>query len=345
VRVLILTQSVPDDAPPEEQDVRVQAESVRESLEGLGHRVHQAAVDLNLTQLLEILEDPPDVVFNLVESLGGHDDLQSLAAYVLELRRVPYTGCPAGPLGETNDKPGIKARLASLGLPTPAWVTWGRGVEGGSLVLHGASAFPRGRYIIKPSRRHASYGIDDDAVIDGVSHPAHLVDPIRSRERATGVECFAERFVEGREVNLPMLATANGPRVLAFAEIDFADFPPEKPHIVGYAAKWEDRSFEYHHTPRRFWAPEEEHHLRRLLSRLVHCAWAELHLDGAVRFDLRIDPEGQPWILEVNANPCLSPDAGFMAAAAQAGLRPMDVHRRLVERALGRGVGPWGGGL
>jgi len=43
-------------------------------------------------------------------------------------------------------------------------------------------------------------------------------------------------------------------------------------------------------------------------------------LRGYARVDFRVDAQGRPWILEINANPCLSPDAGFAAALARAGI-------------------------
>ena len=36
-------------------------------------------------------------------------------------------------------------------------------------------------------------------------------------------------------------------------------------------------------------------------------------------------------ILEINANPCISPDAGFMAAAGKAGLKEENVVKRIMN--------------
>ncbi|RJP37206.1 MAG: hypothetical protein C4547_05880 [Phycisphaerales bacterium] len=153
--------------------------------------------------------------------------------------------------------------------------------------------------------------------------------------RRFGDELFAEAYIDGREFNLSLLCGPRGPQVLPPAEIDFVDYPPEKPHIVGYAAKWDDRAFEYHATPRRFDVDEADRGLVETLRALaVHC-WRLFDLRGHVRVDFRVDERNQPWILEVNANPCLSPEAGFMAAAARAGLTIEHVVERLLRDAVG----------
>jgi D-alanine-D-alanine ligase len=52
--------------------------------------------------------------------------------------------------------------------------------------------------------------------------------------------------------------------------------------------------------------------------------------------DFRLDETGAPVILEVNTNPCLSADAGFMAAATHGGLSVVDVVERILVAATSR---------
>jgi len=114
-----------------------------------------------------------------------------------------------------------------------------------------------------------------------------------------------------------ILAAEHGCELLPLAEIDFSGFPADKPHIVDYKAKWDPSSFEFHHTPRRFLGSAAEPSLRDELETLSQRCWDEFQLGGYARVDFRVDPKGRPWILEINTNPCLSPDAGFQAALAQ----------------------------
>jgi D-alanine-D-alanine ligase len=54
--------------------------------------------------------------------------------------------------------------------------------------------------------------------------------------------------------------------------------------------------------------------------------------------DFRVDRASQPWILEVNANPCLSPDAGLAAAVERSGMGYDQMIDSIVYDALPAGT-------
>jgi D-alanine-D-alanine ligase len=122
--------------------------------------------------------------------------------------------------------------------------------------------------------------------------------------------------------------------------MDFSTFPNGKPHIIGHRAKWHETSFEYHHTPRSFRFPEKDRPLIEHMKRLALICRRLFGLRGYVRIDFRVDDAGQPWILEINTNPCLSPDAGFAAAVQEAGMEYDDAIGRIVQSALKDGNVP-----
>ncbi len=199
-------------------------------------------------------------------------------------------------------------------IPTPSWfldqATGWQGLVGSSLPETA---------IVKATAEHASLGITDQSVMQGAT-TEQLADRIRHQEKHFRTKHFAEQFIDGREFNLSVLASPTGPVVLPPAEIEFVEFPADKPKIVGHDAKWDDLSMESINTPRRFDFPPSDRPLLDELSALARRCWSAFQLRGYARVDFRVDADGQPWVLEINANPCLSPDAGFAAAVAQAGL-------------------------
>jgi D-alanine-D-alanine ligase len=227
----------------------------------------------------------------------------------------------------TSNKLLAKSLLDGAGLPTPAW-TASRHACGPGLFRRPREN-PK-RWIIKSVWEHASIGLDTEAIIEVSSD--HLLETLLD-ERAPrlGGACFAEAFIDGREFNLSLLDSADGPQVLPPAEIIFEGFGAGQARIVDYKAKWDDGSFEYHHTPRRFdFDPADDGLLEQLRTLALEC-WHLMGLRGYARVDFRVDLHDRPWILEINANPCLSPDAGFAAALHQAGLTTAEAVGRIVE--------------
>jgi D-alanine-D-alanine ligase len=302
---------------PDSSDTLLEAAAIAGALFELGYDTVTVPVGLDLGVLEKFLrERTPALVFNLVESLAGRGRLIGAVPALLDALGVPFTGCSAESLGVTSHKLLAKQWLLRAGLPAPA--RYGDD-----------TASDDGHWIVKAVFEHASLGIDDSSVATA----AAVSGVLAAREREFGGRWLAERYVPGRELNVALIAAPEGPRVLPVAEIRFEGFPAGKPAIVGYAAKWHTSSFEYRHTVRHF---DVEPELAERAAEISRACWDLFALDGYARVDLRVDERGRPWVLEINANPCLTPDAGYAAALAQAGIGYRDAIGWLVDDALQR---------
>ena len=218
----------------------------------------------------------------------------------------------------TTDKTRTKERLKAEGITTPAWSS------GNGQTLPDLNFDPP--YIVKPIREDASVGLYDDSIVHAGQN---LPKVFREKSDCFG-PCFVEQYIEGREFNVSLLAVNDGLQVLPVAEILFTGFPSRKPRIVGYDAKWEPGSFEYGNTPRTFEHPAGDAPLLNQLEIMSRRCWDIFDLRGYARVDFRVDKNSKPWVIEINANPCISPDAGFPAAVEQGGLS----YTRMIECVL-----------
>jgi D-alanine-D-alanine ligase len=135
---------------------------------------------------------------------------------------------------------------------------------------------------------------------------------------------LAEGFIEGRELNVTLLGNGDELRILPLHEIDFGAMPAERPRIVSYAAKWDENHVDYVGTkpvPLRDATPA----LVDAVERVARGAWSALGLRDYGRVDLRVDAAGQPWVIDVNPNPDISPDAGVARSARVAGMTYVDL--------------------
>jgi D-alanine-D-alanine ligase len=324
MRIAVIHGEVAAGAGRDEQDVLTQVDFVSRGLAALGHEPVAVPASLNLEAVAQTLADmQPTIVFNLVETLAGKGSLIHIVPSLLDVLKIPYTGAGTEAMLLTSNKLIAKRWLSAAGLPTPPWFTAAE--THGELHIEGA-------WLVKSVWEHASIGLDEDSVLFGADRKRLLAE-MDGRREALGGACLAEAYIDGREMNLSLLEGADGPELLPPAEIRFDAYPPGKVRVVGYRSKWEEGTFEFANTPRTFEFPAQDAPLLAHLKEMALRCWKLFDLRGYARVDFRVDGEGRPWILEVNANPCLSPDAGFSAAALRAGLTFADVLGRIINKA------------
>ncbi len=288
-------------------DVMTQVEALERALGTLGHDAIRLPITKDLRRFLDRIEaSGVDRIFNLCESIDDDPFFIAHPAALLELLGIPFSGSSAATLQTTTDKCMMKLALQGAGLPTPRFARY----DGQEIPEDELLAVP---VIAKPQFQDASIGIDQESV---VTDPERLPAVLASQYHQYG-PLLVEEYIDGREFNVSLFG-GREPNVLPIAEIDFSGMPPDLHHIVGYRAKWEPSAIEYHETRRIF--PKLEASLTLRLADIARRCYRLFNLRDYGRVDLRMDRNGALFVLEINANPCLSPDAGFPAAVRQAGL-------------------------
>jgi len=312
MKVLILTDVQRSGMREDEADTLLQVKAVKKALLRLGHSVEVAAFSLNLILTARRIEKSGcELVFNLVENLSS-SRLLHLVPLVCQTLSVPYSGGSAYTLSVTGDKLVAKRQLGLAGLPTPPWLE----------DVAECSDFLQVPLMLKPVAQEASVGITD-ASVRTFSDKAQL-----SLALSEHPDLFAERYIDGREFNLSILPSG---RVLPVCEMRFVDYPKDKVKIVGYEAKWQQESFAYQHTQRSYVFAPEQRVLVEELKRLAKEVYTLFGSSGYARVDFRVDEQNRPFVLEMNSNPCITADSGFIAAASEAGMSYTEV----IEQLLG----------
>lgn len=307
------------DGRPDEVDTLEAALAITETLRGLGYASDLVHVGLDLTPIEALSQRRPLAVFNLVEAIRCDFRLQPFVPAVFEKMRLPYTGCRFDAIVAAMSKTRSKHVLKAAAIATPVWIDGIRNPLPPDTVV-----------LVKSDSEHASVGIEASSVVPAMQ----AQDMIRHREKAFGGRFFAEVFIEGREFNVAMVEGPDGPEALPVPEILFVDYPDGKPRIVDYDAKWMVDSFAYNNTPRAFGIEKADGKLARKLKRMALDVWRAFGLSGYARVDFRVDAMGKPWVIDVNTNPCITPDAGFASTASEAGISYPQLIERIVLAAL-----------
>jgi D-alanine-D-alanine ligase len=324
-KIVILHSNISPDASQDELDCLQQAEAIADALRALNYEPILLPFELNLNNTITMLQSlKPQAVFNIVETLDSKGSMIYFAPALLDALQIPYTGCGTQAVFQTSNKPLAKKIMRNAGIPTPDWLNQ----EGFGFLTDTADL-----YIIKSSWEHASIGLDENSFVNYTDNETVLTEISRRKEQLGG-SCYAEAYIDGREFNVALISNKDNVEILPIAEMLFRDYAPGKPKIVDYKAKWIADSFEYNNTIRNFDFQENDSVLISSLREISLQCWNIFSLNGYARVDFRVDNNGKPWVLEVNTNPCLSPDAGFAAALEQAKIKYHEAIGLIIDNAL-----------
>jgi len=319
--ILILVPDLKEVEPDDNLATISTARELATHYERLGYSNVIRHFDYMPSAFKTVVEDEkPDCVFNLVESVSGTSRLIHVPPIYLEELRLPYTGCPAHAIELSNDKVLAKRILTMLNAPTPRW----------GLPKTMTTDQP-GTWIVKAQHEHASYGMTQKNVVEGTAAAVELARELTDEHK---IDWIIEEYINGREFNVSIVEAPSGPQLLPIAEIVFENYTADLHKIIDYKAKWDEQSFEYKNTVRRYDFPASDRKLLKALEEISLKVWAGFDLRGWARIDYRVDANGNPFVVDVNANPDLSLDAGFMTAAGRAQITPHEAIRMITTAAL-----------
>jgi D-alanine-D-alanine ligase len=312
-------------AMPEDDRFRFKTEfDVTSTLQQLGHEVRALGLQDELHPIRDAVEEfKPDVAFNLLEEFQGNVLFDQNVVSLLELLRVPYTGCNPRGLIISREKALSKKLLVYHRIRVPAFHAFSMGLK---VKRPRSLGFP---LIVKSLTEHSSLGISKASI---VRDDAELADRVKFIHRRVKTDAIAEQFIEGREVYVGVMGndrlTALPARELVI-ESDHSDPPVIATEKVKHDLEYQERH-RIEQRPAVDLLPAVETALPHLSKRIYRI----LGLSGYARIDYRISPDGLIWCLEANPNPEIAYGEEFAAAAAQAGYSYSELLQRLLSLGL-----------
>jgi D-alanine-D-alanine ligase len=299
-----------------------------DTLARLGHDVEPVEVDKRVEPLVGALgRTRPELIVNIAESYGGKSALESNVAALLNLMGLRYTGSSPSGLMLAGDKILTKKVLTFHGIQTPRFATVYRGALDWAEELH----FP---VIVKPPQEDASVGLTSASVVRDLKQLLEQMDALQSEFEQP---VLVEEFIEGREFYVGVLGNANA-HALPVIELDFSKFPADRPRIASWEAKWGDDEgggAEFEGTTSIFPdnLPDE---LTTRLHAVAVDAFHALRLRDYGRIDLRVNENGEVFVIEVNPNCYLERESEFARAAGRGGIDYDALIGRILELAAAR---------
>ena len=300
-------------------------EEVPAALAAVGHEPSTLAVGHSIEPVITGLKQrAADLVFNLTESFRDISSLDSNLAALLNLLGLRYTGSSPSGLMLAGDKSLSKKVLGFHNIRTPEFAT----IYRGALEHVGELRFP---VIVKPPQQDASIGISESSVVEDLATLLRKIDEMQEEYRSP---VLVEELIPGREFYVGVLGNAHAV-ALPVMELCFEPNQANPHRIASFDVKWAaDRDAE----TRSVFPGDLTEELVATMQKIALESFHALRLRDYARIDMRLDEDGEPYILEVNPNPDLVDGAAYMMCATASGRSYAETLGHIVDLAVARGL-------
>jgi lysine 2,3-aminomutase len=265
---------------------------IRVALERAGYEVVLLEADKDFIYSLK--DSNIDFVFNIAEGIHG-ESRESHVPAILEMFNIPYSGSGVLTQAITLNKSRKKEILDYYHINTPRWQVF----KNTNQKLDPNLRFP---LMVKPDAEGSSVGITNDSLVNDL--PA-LKKQVSKILKDYDQPALVEEFLTGREFTVSLLG--NPPRVMPIVEVNFDHLPANIHRFDSWEAKW---IFDNPNSPvDPIICPADlKPKLKAQIEKVAKQTFEKLGCVDLARIDIRLDNEGNPHVLDVNALPGLMPD-------------------------------------
>jgi D-alanine-D-alanine ligase len=293
---------------------------ITDALKASGHQVKTLEGDKDLIDNLEkympavVKGERPGMALNLAYGIQGQARYTHIPG-ILEMLGIPYVG--SGPLAHSLslDKVVAKVLFRQNGLPTPDFAV----LEGPTFEAPDLP-YP---LIVKPRSEADSFGLT----------VVHSEDELREATMRVFEEfeqpVLVERYIDGREINIGLVG--NPPEAFPPVELDFGDGPRVYSN--------DDKGGRSGRTVHYLCPADLDEETVARAQEIARRAFSTLGCYDCARVDMRLDPEGNLYLLEMNSLPSLGYRGSYVVGAQNAGLDFPALLNRLFEAASVRYFG------
>jgi D-alanine-D-alanine ligase len=183
--------------------------------------------------------------------------------------------------------------------------------------------------IVKSLTQEASIGISQASVVDSEEKLRERVQFIHESIRTAAI---VEQYIEGRELYVGILGN-QALQALPVWELFFTNMPEGAKRIATDRVKWSvkyQKKYGIDSGAARDLPDAKAEAIQHLCKR----AFRALELSGYARIDLRLEENGNVWVLEANPNPQIARGEDFAASAENMGLSYETVLQRIINLGL-----------